>query len=475
MNPDRRSVLQAGAALAAAGIASGCARIAPRFAVADLPDEIESPRINASPAYRVLHRAGFGPVPGQVQEVESQGIEAYLADQLEPTDQDHPALMAALYGIEPLRMDAAELRDQAEHEVLRALQQAAILRAVYSRWQLRERLADFWSNHFNVYGKKGYGAYRKATDETQVIRKHAFGRFSDMLYASATSPAMLAYLDNQLNTEAGPNENYARELMELHTLGVDGGYTQRDVREVARCFSGWTFETRYLRPRGKFRFDAERHDKGEKLVLGHRIPAGGGIEDGQRVLQILSEHPATARFLSGKLCRYFLGTDQSPAQARVEQAFKESKGDLRHTVKTVLAQKELVDGPPIVKRPFDLLVSALRGLNATTDGDAPLQRHLELMGQPLYLWPMPDGYPDAAESWTGSLLGRWNFAAALAGGQIARTSVPMDALLDRSSGTAFDTAASLLLGRAAPEPWPRVASAADAFAVVLASPEFQWR
>jgi uncharacterized protein (DUF1800 family) len=193
------------------------------------------------------------------------------------------------------------------------------------------------------------------------------------------------------------------------------------------------------------------------------------------VLQILSEHPATARFLSGKLCRYFLGTDQSPAQARVEQAFKESKGDLRHTVKTVLAQKELVDGPPIVKRPFDLLVSALRGLNATTDGDAPLQRHLELMGQPLYLWPMPDGYPDAAESWTGSLLGRWNFAAALAGGQIARTSVPMDALLDRSSGTAFDTAASLLLGRAAPEPWPRVASAADAFAVVLASPEFQWR
>jgi uncharacterized protein (DUF1800 family) len=292
-----------------------------------------------------------------------------------------------------------------------------------------------------------------------------------MVKSSAQSPAMLAYLDNQLNTSAGPNENYARELMELHTLGVGGGYTQRDVQEVARCFTGWTYETRYLKARGKFRFDETRHDFGEKVVLGQRIPKGGGIEDGLRVIEILAVHPSAAKFVTRKLCRYFAGDDSLPVQKEAEKVFLASKGDLGAVTQTILFSKDLLEGPPIVKRPFDYVVSAIRGLGGQTDGNAALQWHLAAMGQPLYQWPMPDGYPDATEAWTGSLLARWNFAAALVHGQIRGTSVPVGEILKRSEGTPSRTASGLLMCGEV----PHLEDPNDLFAAALAAPEFQWR
>ncbi len=474
MSVSRREVLQAGAGLGVAATVGGCTTFASRYAAAPLPAELPPPKLAHSPAFRLLNRAAFGPVPGQVAEVEASGLSTFLDAQLKPGGDENPALMIALQGIMPLRMDATELRDEPEHEVLRGLQQAAILRAVYGRWQLQERLVDFWSNHFNIYGRKGLAAYRKATDETKVIRPHVFGSFGEMVKASAQSPAMLAYLDNQLNTSAGPNENYARELMELHTLGVGGGYTQRDVEEVARCFTGWTYETRYLKPRGKFRFDETRHDFGEKKVLGQRIPAGGGMEDGLRVIEILAAHTSAAKFVTRKLCKYFVGTDDGPAQRAAERAYQDSKGDLRAVTAAIVKSPEMLEGAPIVKRPFDYVVSALRGLGATTDGSRGVQGHLQSMGQPLYQWPMPDGYPDGAEAWTGSLLARWNFAAALASGAVGGTTIPLAALIQRGGGDAATVAANLLLGSPDSQV-PRLEMPADAFAATLATPEFQWR
>jgi hypothetical protein len=224
------------------------------------------------------------------------GREAFVDEQLHPTDASEPQILTLrLRGMvgEARDSGAWDLQDLPERDVLRQLSQAALLRAVYSHWQLRERLVDLWTNHFNIYARKNRGAYYTPTDQANVIRAHALGTFPDLLRASARSPAMLGYLDNEANRKGVPNENYARELLELHTLGVNGGYTQRDVREVARCLTGWTIEDRFLRRRGTFRFAAERHDNGEKIVLGHRIPAGGGEGDGERVLDIVCAHPST--------------------------------------------------------------------------------------------------------------------------------------------------------------------------------------
>ncbi|RYG42370.1 DUF1800 domain-containing protein, partial [bacterium] len=343
-------------------------------------------------------------------------------------DGEEPAhLTMRLRPLDALQGDAYELRDLPEDTMLNQLQQAAILRAVYSPNGLKERMAEIWTDWFCVFGRKGHAAYRLGTEQNAVVRPHALGKFSDLLAASAHSPAMLAFLDNHFNSWATPNENYARELMELHTLGVDGGYTQRDVREVARCFGGWGLENRFLRHRGAFRFDADRHDNGEKLVLGEKIPAGGGEKDGDRVLSILSilaNHPATARRVARRLGRRFLGDPEAKAVGKAERAFSESKGDIRATLAPILKSPELVEGPAIFSRPFDFLTSTIRKSGGATDGGAPIQATLRGMGQPLYEWPMPDGYPDSDEAWTGTMLARWNYVLDLTAGRIGGTSVP---------------------------------------------------
>ncbi len=330
---------------------------------------------------------------------------------------------------------------------LRELQQAKLLRAAFSEKQLQEVMVDFWFNHFNVFGQKDADRWLLTSYERDVIRPHALGKFKELLVATAQSPAMLFYLDNfmsQVEPPAPPprfdadgnplppprrpglNENYARELMELHTLGVDGGYTQKDVIEVARCFTGWT-----LGPRGNmsFTFRPRVHDKAEKIVLGTRLAPGGGIEDGLRVLDILSKHPSTAKFISHKLCQRFVA-DEPPQMLvdRMAEVFTKTDGDIRQVVRAILTSPEF-NSPKYyrnkVKSPLELAASAIRVTGASTDGAGPMIQAVARMGEPLYLCQPPTGYSEDSSRWMSNamLLERMNFAVALFAARINGTRV----------------------------------------------------
>jgi uncharacterized protein (DUF1800 family) len=378
------------------------------------------------------------------------------------------------------------------------LQASRILRAVYSERQLQEVMVDFWTNHFNVFAGKGADRWLLVSYDRDTIRPNAMGKFSELLQATAQSPAMLFYLDNfqsvspnaqagndrpraqrgplaqllmggrgnqnrmsnnpaqqrpQQQARRGINENYARELMELHTLGVDGGYTQKDVQEIARCFTGWTiFAPRgggaaaqgilngaradMLRENaGKFFFNPRVHDDGEKIVLGHKIPAGGGFKDGLMVLDILAHSSATARFIATKLVRHFV-SDNAPAALvdRVAATFTKSDGDIRETLRAIFFSPEFKSPEAYrakVKRPFELAVSALRTLGAETNGGPQIHQWIARMGEPLYGFQTPNGYSDTAESWvnTGGLLERLNFGLTLASNRIPGTRVDLKRFL----------------------------------------------
>ncbi|HEX5886791.1 MAG TPA: DUF1800 domain-containing protein [Pyrinomonadaceae bacterium] len=348
---------------------------------------------------------------------------------------------------------------QRPQRIIAELQASRILRAVYSERQLQEVMVDFWSNHFNIFAGKGADRWLLPAYDRDTIRPHAMSKFSTLLQATAQSPAMLFYLDNfqsvspnaQQRVRApqrqrrGINENYARELMELHTLGVDGGYTQKDVQEVARCFTGWTiFQPRGggaavnamlgeagRRNAGTFFFNTRVHDDGEKTVLGHKIPAGGGIKDGLMVLDILAKHPSTAKFIATKLVRHFVA-DDPPASLvnRVAAVFTKSDGDIRETLKAIFFSNEFNSREAYrakIKRPFELVVSAIRTLGADTNGGPGTHQWIARMGEPLYGFQTPNGYSDAAESWvnTGGLLERMNFGIALASNRVQGTRVDL--------------------------------------------------
>ena len=301
------------------------------------------------------------------------------------------------------------------------MRQATLLRAIASERQLLEKMVEFWSDHFNIYSGKGDCAWLKVADDRDVIRKHALGNFRDLLAASASSPAMLVYLDGRANVAGKPNENYAREILELHTLGVGGGYTQRDVMELARALTGWQVRTVFERGRTVFRENV--HDPVVKNVLGLRLDSGPDA-DLARVVERLAAHPSTAAFLAKKLCRRFVA-DDPPAGlvARVAAAFSKSRGDIRQTVSVLLLSDELRDAPPKFKRPYTYAVSALRHAGARSDAGPGLQRALAGLGQLPFDWPTPDGYPDTQEHWSARMLPRWNFALALASNAIPGTHV----------------------------------------------------
>src|SRR3989442_1473020 len=375
-----------------------------------------------------------------------------------------------------------------------------ILRAVYSERQLQEVMVDFWTNHFNVFAGKGADRWLLISYDRDTIRPNTLGKFYDLLLADAKSPAMLFYLDNfqsvspnaqlpqirpnaaqnprrdlpmsnnpqqqrpqQQQQRRGINENYARELMELHTLGVDGGYTQKDVQEVARCFTGWTI----IAPRGAgaaaqgvmngpmgdmlrtkagtFIFRPGVHDNGEKIVLGHKIPAGGGEKDGLMVLDIVAHHPSTAKFIATKLVRHFVSDDPPPALVdRVAQTFLKTGGNIREVLKAIFFSPEFNSADAYrskVKRPFELAVSAVRTLGADTNGGPQFHQWIARMGQPLYGFQTPNGYSDVAENWvnTGALLERMNFALALVSNRIAGTRVDLSQFVtDMSGGKSVD-------------------------------------
>ncbi|MBS1791354.1 MAG: DUF1800 domain-containing protein [Acidobacteria bacterium] len=336
---------------------------------------------------------------------------------------------------------------------LRELQQAKLLRAVFSERQLQEVMVDFWFNHFNVFAGKDNARLMLTVYERDAIRPHALGKFKELLIAVAQSPAMMVYLDNFLSQRELPppppkydadgnlmppprrpglNENYARELMELHTLGVDGGYTQKDVQEVARCLTGWTIGQQ---PNPMFIFRPRTHDKGEKIVLGKRIASGGGIEDGLRVLELLAKHPSTARFISFKLCQRFIA-DEPPQSAvdRAAQVFIQTDGDIRQVVRSILTSPEFYSPRYYrnkIKSPLELAASAIRAAGAATDAAAPLVQTIARMGEPLYQCQPPTGYSEDSSHWLSSatLLERMNFAVALIGNRINGTRVDLSRLV----------------------------------------------
>jgi uncharacterized protein (DUF1800 family) len=332
--------------------------------------------------------------------------------------------------------------------VVTELQRAKILRAVYSEQQLYEVMVDFWENHFSIFANKDDDRYLLTAFDRETIRPFAMGRFRDLLGATAHSPAMLFYLDNWRSSvprpyaakgdkpagvDGGFNENYARELLELHTLGVDGGYTQKDVQEVARCFSGWTIQK--PNEQGLFLYRPGLHDDGEKLVLGRRILPGGAIADGERVLDILATQPATARFIATKLARRFISDNPPPSVIdRAASVFLKTDGSIRETLRTIITSPQFFSRSVYrakVRSPFEYVAAAMRALNAETDGDRPVLDAISRMGQPLFGRITPDGFPDRADLWlsSGTMVARLNFANALATNRLKGTKVNVDTLL----------------------------------------------
>jgi uncharacterized protein (DUF1800 family) len=341
--------------------------------------------------------------------------------------------------------------------VAQDLMEAKLLRAVYSDRQLEEVLVDFWYNHFNVFLDKGADHYLVTSYERDAIRPHVLGKFEDLLRATAQSPAMLFYLDNWESRSARPaglaaagrqqhglNENYGRELLELHTLGVDGGYTQQDVTEVARCFTGWTI--RQPQRLAEFEFNPRMHDEGEKTVLGMRIQAGGGQDDGFKVLHLLAHHPATARFVSRKLAVRFVADDPPEALVnRMAATFLKKDGDLRAVLKTMFDSPEFWSRGAYrskMKSPLEMVASSLRAVNADVDFAFGLNNQLNQLGEPLYRKVEPTGYSNSGAEWLNSagLLARMNFSVALVNNKV---------------------------------PGVKVDSAQSAHGVVLGSPDFQ--
>jgi uncharacterized protein (DUF1800 family) len=368
--------------------------------------------------------------------------------------------------------------DGTPQQIISELSEAKLIRAVYDPRQLDERLADFWFNHFNVYARKGADLWFLDAYERDTIRPHAMGKFEDLLDATAKSPAMLFYLDNWLSVDPvafahnreeviarreqaalfgacgavfspfgrpnpiqmarcqqqiarqrqqssaaaakspvdrGLNENYGRELMELHTIGVH--YTQADVTQMADIFTGWTIRQPRLDP--EFNFDARFHTEGPKTVLGYRIKAGG-MKDGLEILHRLSRDPRTAQFISFELARHFV-MDQPPQPLvdRMAKTFLKSGGDIRQVMQTMIYSPEFWSRQAYrakVKTPFELVASAIRATGADVDIALPLDQWVARMGEPLYLCETPNGYPDTAQNWvsTGALLDRMNFAIAVA-------------------------------------------------------------
>jgi uncharacterized protein (DUF1800 family) len=460
---------------------------------------VQAAATDDSAILHAINRLTYGPRPGEVERVRALGLNKWIELQLSPARIDNSALDARLQRLETLTLDSKtiqreyarpamaerrkrqlenpdaarpepgsmrndpDMRRRPENDALRKgrqvisdIEEAKLLRAVYSERQLEEVLVDFWFNHFNVFAGKGATRNYVGQYEREAIRPYVLGKFRDMLGATAKSPAMLFYLDNWLSSaqgaqdargaqrgqsaqrarrtqtapvrrSSGLNENYARELLELHTLGVDGGYTQQDIVNVAKAFTGWTMQPRQG---SGFMFVAARHERGEKTVLG-QIITPGGVDEGERVLDIVASHPATARHIATKLAIRFV-SDVPPA-ALVDRAaarFTATTGDLREVLEVILTSPEF-SSPEVhrakVKTPLEFVASALRVTGAEVRTALPLARTLRDMGMPSYFCQPPTGYDDSAAAWVsaGALVNRMNFAVDLSKNAVRGVRVPL--------------------------------------------------
>lgn len=487
MKISRRSLLAATTAAGAVAALGGCEKIISKVSEQlgqTVPETIQTPD---SPdidfAHHLLSRAGYGPWPGDLDQVRSVGAQQWIEQQLDPDSIDDTActLRAGQFG--EIEEDPSDCRDYDKPILRQEMARQTLIRAVYSKRQLFEVMASFWTDHFNINIEKGDCIYLKPTDDRQVIRKNALGKFRDLVRASATSAAMLVYLDGDQNAVGKPNENYGRELMELHTLGVHGGYTQSDVREAARALTGWRVRKGFLE--GFVHFDADAHDNGEKRLLGQTIPAGLGEQDVDRVVDIVCSHPATASHIATKLVSRLVSDD--PPASLVEQTasvFRSTDGDIKSMVRTILNSAEFkTSAGKKFKSPFRYIVSALRAVAADTHAHPPLIEYLTRMGQGIFQYPTPDGYPDKTGPWLGTLLWRWNFAFALAAGEVPAVDVPREKLLhalEPDGPCSGERMFCYFVGRQ-PRPDEQAAMKTAGFsepagqiALILASPQFQW-
>lgn len=396
------------ASVLGATAATGCSRVIDELAKEGLPDSLNPPGGDTRhPIAHLLNRAAYGPRPGQIEEVERMGRERWIDAQLDYKTIDDTRLDFRLRRYDSLKFltrDLIDFKGDAEY-ITGELAAATIVRATFSHRQLYEVMVGFWSDHFNIYNFKQKTEFLKTVDDRDVIRPHALGRFRNMLRASAHSPAMLFYLDNVVNERSHPNENYAREIMELHTLGVDGGYTEDDIKEVARCFTGWTISDRT----GEFTFNDDWHDYGKKVVLGQEIyNPDDGKQDGEDVINLLAAHPSTPRYVCTKLVRRFIA-DDPPLQIvdACVAAWEASDGDIKAVMRTLLNHPDFDQAPPKFKRPFELLISILRATNANYDGNFDLVDRLAQMGHRPFGWTTPDGYPDVEYLWSNNLFRYW--------------------------------------------------------------------
>jgi len=439
-------------------------------------------------ALHALNRLAYGPRPGEPDRVAATGVMRWIDGQLDPAQLDNAALNARERRLDVLTYDRRDLANvyvavQKERRARAAAGRGAadsmgarndpgpkarlgrrlagdvaalvVVRAALSERQLAEVMADFWVNHFNVFFGKSFDRFLLPDYVEHTIRPHALGRFADLLRATAQSPAMLVYLDNWQSVAAGAtwrgapprrpqgiNENYARELLELHTLGVDGGYTQQDVIDVARIFTGWSIQ----RPKqgGGFQFYPRVHDRGAKVVMGVRYPAGHDMDEGLRLLAWLADHQATVRHVSRRLCGRFV-SDQPP-EGCVDDAvaaWQRTHGDIREVLRAIFHGSDFWAAENVrakVKSPLEFVISAVRAVQADPDTTPRLAQVVARLGQPLYLHVAPDGYPERQDDWvnSGALLNRMNAAIALAAGALPGAIVNLDLAVPATATASHD-------------------------------------
>jgi uncharacterized protein (DUF1800 family) len=439
---------------------------------------------------RLARRITLGLTYGDAQRARALGYYGYLDEQLNHESIDDSACEAVITQRYPLlAQQGTDLYAIGNGTLLSQLQESTLYRAAFSKRQLYQRMVEFWSDHFNISFQKV--GYLKLLDDREVIRKNALGKFSTLLKASAHSGAMLLYLDQQNSRRQSPNQNYARELMELHTLGVDGGYTQTDVAELSRVLTGWT-----IAGRGDFAFSPSLHDFTAKTLLGTALPAvsslnqtnPAGVQEGEQVLDLLLAHPSTAKFIAKKMLAWLLWYEPTQAMIdRVASVYTTTGGDIKAMVRASLDFSYLQQAPAKLKRPFHWLVSALRATQPTGTSLASTNRLLSSLGHIQFNWDTPDGYPDLMEYWAGNLLPRWNASTTIAnanGTDIRVDVAPLQALGTAEAivseigrrvfgGEMGDRTRAELVAYLKPAP-TSATRVREALALALASSSFQW-